>query len=180
MKKLFSAFACIAIAASVASAAPAKASAKKSSGNGEGKIGLGYTASLATSNLPNVNLTLGNVAFRYWSPGSMGFEGLFGFNQGDDIKLTNFGGKILAKIEEKPNVCLYGFGIVEICSYSVKSADISDTETVIGGGVGAELTIPGIPNLTFLTEMGLLNANKAKVTRTFGEWIPTAGVRYYW
>jgi hypothetical protein len=168
MKKLLTLACLISLVTGVAFAkeAPKKASAS----SGESRIGLGFNTQLS-------NFGVSSLSLRYWGSDNLGFEGLFGFSFGDNTRFLDLGGKILALFKKEQNMDLYGFGLLGIENYKI--GDTSDTNLTIGGGVGVEFFLPGLPNLGFGTELGLFYNNGTKVFGTVANWIPQVGMRYY-
>jgi hypothetical protein len=156
-----------------ASAAQTQTYSSSSSNDTAGRFGLGFNSQL--------NGGLGSFALRYWSSASLGFEGIFGFALGDDSKIFDIGGKILIPVKKAQNLNLYGFGLLGLDSVTreIAGEDETDTGVIIGGGFGTEFFFNGIPDLAFLAEMGIGYNSNTKVFGTFGNWLSTVGLRYY-
>jgi hypothetical protein len=151
--------------------------------DGGGSLGLGFQGSAVSG-------TIGSAAAaRYWFPdGKFGVEGALGFmfnNSSDrprDKSAISMTGKFLGALRREHNITVYWFGLfgLEYLSH-VNPDDTTNTDTKpdLLGGLGAEFFLPGIPNLGFSTEVGVGYAGRAETFGTFGSWIPTAGVKYY-
>jgi hypothetical protein len=138
-----------------------------------GMTGLGFNTQLTDAGVTALSL-------RYWSGKNLGIEGLFGFTTGDNTTAFDLGLKILGALKTEPYTKVYGFGIIGIENRSkVNGVNDSDTGTTIGGGLGVEFFIPGLPNLSFGSEIGLLYNSTQKQIGTYAGWIPNVGMRYY-
>ncbi len=158
-------------------AGTATAAAKRSS---DMRFGVGFSQQLS-------DLGLDSFAARFWVNRTFGVEGLFGFMFGDN-RVFDFGFKFLANLKREQNMNVYAFGLVGMENYEFKKdangadiAKISETTTSAGGGFGVEFFLQGLPNLSFGAETGLAFRNPAKVGRfqTFGNWLSSVGMRYY-
>jgi len=138
------------------------------------RLGIGFNSQLS---LVGVN----TISVRYWQD-MIGFDGMLGFSLGDPNKYFDLGGKVLFAIKKEQNMKLYGFGLLGIENASrnpVTGEDKSDTSVTFAGGLGAEFFLQGLPNLGFSTELGVGYNSTSKIFGTVGNWIPNAGVRYY-
>lgn len=152
----------------------APASSYKSYSNS--RIGVGFNSQLSQAGVNSVSV-------RYWADDRIGFDGMLGFALGDNNKYFDLGGKILFVLRKEQNASIYGFGLLGIENASTKNPftgdTTSDTGVTVAGGLGAEFFLTGLPNLGFSTELGLGYNSTSKIFGTFGNWIPSAGVRYY-
>ena len=152
----------------------------KSSSSSSGQFGIGYSRMGARV----VNVTLDQIAARYWISEEIGIDLGLGFSSGDAESAVLFSGKFLYSFINRDNIKLYllaglGFGNYDPKRPMTDSASIFMAE----GGVGIEYFV--IPCLSVLTEIGLrygsasANGNSNSQFNTFGDWIPEAGVRFY-
>ncbi len=155
-----------------------RSSSKSSSSSG--KFGLGY--SRLGSRVANV--TLDQIAARYWINNEIGVDFGIGFSSGDAESAVLFSGKFLYSIINRDKVKFYllagiGFGNYDPKTFGGQSQSLFMAE----GGAGIEYFV--IPCLSVLTEIGLrygsasANGNSVSQFNTFGDWIPEAGVRFY-
>lgn len=144
------------------------------------RIGLGFSQQLSDQNLSS-------MAARFWVTPSYGFEGLFGFQFGDD-RIIDFGGKFLGALRHEQNLTVYGFGLLGIENTEFKNTNNepgfnnseSQTMTTFGFGLGVEFFFQGLPNLSFMAETGLGYRNPSSggsfgTTSSFMD----LGLRYY-
>jgi hypothetical protein len=150
------------------------------SSSSDRKIGIGFNNQLSgiVGGFTGVN----GLSIRYWDD-KLGLEGILGFASGDVTSSVDIGGKFLGLLKKEQNMNIYGFGIVGIESYSkIAGVSNSDTSFLIGGGLGTEFFIPGLPNLGFSAEIGLGFRSLGKDSTefaTFSGWLPDVGIRYY-
>ncbi|GEM_PF-1163678 len=152
----------------------------------DAKTGFGFNSQLSGNTTVDVNgqpqpiPATTSLALRYWTAGSMGFEGILGFGFGDNAKGFDLGGKVLGVIKKESNMRVYGYGIIGIENVSIKvqGKDYSDTAFTIGTGVGAEFFLSNLPNLGFGVEAGIGYNSSSKLFGTQAG-LTNVGVRYY-
>lgn len=135
-----------------------------------GKIGIGANSQLSA-------IGLNSLAIRYWPTSRFAMDGLLGFAFGGDNKAFDIGAKFLGVIKAEQNMRLYGAGII-----GVENTDIngkSDTAFVIGGGLGVEFFLSGLPNLGFGAEFGVGYDSVTKTFSTVSTLLQSIGIRYY-
>lgn len=167
----------------------AKTQYTKPSSSNSGKFGLGYSklninlgAAAAAAGVEDVSLD--QIAARYWFSDDMGIDITLGFRAGDAQSTVLFGGKLIGKFIKVNKLDVYWLAGLAFGSYDPKIKNI-DSMTVfrMQGGVGAEFYV--LPCLSVLTEMGLLfqtasgNGNSKNDFGVFADWLPQAGVRFY-
>ncbi len=137
-------------------------------------VGIGFNSQFS-------NVGLNGISLRYWLSDALGIEGVLGFSFGDNVRYFDLGGKILGVLRSEQNLTLYGFGLLGMENREIKIAGTTDSDTniFIGGGLGAEFFLQGIPNLGFGTELGLIYNGWTEDFGTFASWMPSVGVRYY-
>lgn len=156
-----------------------------SSSSSSGKFGLGYSKiSVDAGRFGNGNVNLDQIAARYWFSDSIGADFGIGFTTGDAQAAVLFSAKVIGSVLKINKLTLYwlaggGFG-----NYDPKIAGTNSMSVVmIQGGVGAEFYV--LPCLSVLTEMGIrytsVSANGTSFSQTgiFADWLPQAGVRFY-
>ncbi len=164
-----------------------KSSYKSSSEHGQFAIGYSKTTVGVGGNARNAgigDLDLDQVAARYWINDTIGVEAQLGFSSGDINSSVLFGAKVLGKIIQVNKLDIYCMAGIAFGSYDPKINGVNSlTLFRIQGGVGAEYYI--LPCLSILTEMGLrydsasANGNSNNQFSLFADWLPQAGVRFY-
>ncbi|MDD3054073.1 MAG: outer membrane beta-barrel protein [Endomicrobiaceae bacterium] len=149
-----------------------------------GKFAVGYSQ----IPVPGDNTDTNNVpsfAGRYWFNENMGIDVTIGFQSGDGDDICLVGGKFLGKLYTIKNLdiyCLAGLQFGTVSVYNGNGGTSSETAFRLMGGFGAEYFI--LPCLSVLTEVGLcfetVNSDpNFSQFKTFAEWLPQAGVRFY-
>ena len=162
------------------SSSSSSSSSKSSSSSSSGKFGIGYSRMGSRV----VNVTLDQIAARYWINNEIGVDFGLGFSSGDAESAVLFSGKFLYSFINRDKVKLYvlagvGFGNYDPKTFGGQSMSLFMAE----GGLGIEYFV--IPCLSLLTEIGLrygsasANGNSVSQFNTFGDWVPEAGVRFY-
>ena len=188
MKKFASVVLSLVLFVGVSFAAQSAKTAKSSSSN-SGKFAIGYSklninlgAASAAAGVGDVSLD--QIAGRYWFNDDMGIDVTLGFRSGDAQSTVLLGGKIIGKFIKVNKLDVYWLAGLAFGSYDPKVNNM-DSMTVfrIQGGVGAEFYV--LPCLSVLTEMGLSfqtasgNGNTRSDFGIFADWLPQAGVRFY-
>lgn len=169
MRKFVLAVCCMTLAAGTVFAAPAP----KTASSKATRIGVGFNTQF--SQAPGLSA-------RAWLSDTLGIEGVLGFTSGDQNSSVALGGKVLSSLKKEQNLNLYGFGLLGFESVSkIGGASVSETDVTIGGGVGAEFFLQGLPNLGFGTEIGIRYGGITgfKQFSTSADWLTNVGVRYY-
>lgn len=163
------------------SGSSSKSTSSKSSSSSSGDFGIGYSRMGARV----VNVSLDQIAARYWISEEIGIDLGLGFSSGDAEAAVLFSGKFLYSFINKDKVKFYLLAGIGFGNYEDKRTWNSQSQSVFlaEGGVGIEYFV--IPCLSVLTEIGLrygsvsANGNSNSQFNTFGDWIPEAGVRFY-
>ena len=166
---------------SSSSGSSSKSTSSKSSSSSSGDFGIGYSRLGARV----VNVSLDQIAVRYWISEEIGVDAGLGFSSGDAEAAVLFTGKFLYSFINRDKVKFYLLAGLGFGNYENKQAWNSQSQSlfIVEGGVGIEYFV--IPCLSVLTEIGLrygsvsANGNSASQFNTFGDWIPEAGVRFY-
>jgi len=155
-------------------------SSKSSSSSSSGKFGIGYSRMGARI----VNVTLDQIAGRYWINNEIGVDFGLGFSSGDAESTVLFSGKFLYSFINRDKVKLYMLAGVGFGNYDPKTTFGQSMSLFMAeGGLGIEYFV--IPCLSLLTEVGLrygsasANGTSFSQFNTFGDWVPEAGVRFY-
>lgn len=156
----------------------------KSSGN----FGLGYSKITITSDFYGQSFDFDQIAGRYWFSDTMGIDVKLGFGSGEANSRLLFSANLVGKFLNANKLNIYWLVGINFGNYKIKGA-MTDTDISIfcfQGGVGAEYFV--LPCLSVLTEMGIRyksikpDVTGAKTDTDFGifaDWLPQAGVRYY-
>ena len=161
-------------------------SADKNSSSSAVKLGLGY--SKISVNLGNGqglgNVSLDQVAGRFWFSDNLGIDVSLGFKAGDAQTAILLGGSIIGKFIKVNKLDIYWLAGIAFGSYDPKVRGTNSlTVFRVKGGVGAEYYV--LPCLSVLTEMGIAfqsasgNGNSFNDFGIFADWLPQAGIRYY-
>ena len=189
MKKLsavlLSLMLCVSVSFAARGGTASSAKSSKSTSSSSGKFGLGYSKiSVDAGRFGNGNVNLDQVAARYWFSDTIGADFAIGFTTGDAQAAVLFSAKLVGSIVKVNKLTVYwlvggGFG-----NYDPKvSGANSMSVTMFQGGAGAEYYV--LPCLSVLTEMGVrytsVSANGTSFSQTgiFADWLPQAGVRFY-
>ncbi|MBR3627224.1 MAG: hypothetical protein IKN42_00075 [Elusimicrobia bacterium] len=160
-------------------------STSSSSSSSSGNFGIGYSKiSIDAGRFGNGNINLDQVAARYWFSDSIGADFALGFTTGDAQAAVLFSAKVIGSIFKVNKLTLYWLAGAGFGSYDPKVTGANSMSVVmINGGVGAEYYV--LPCLSVLTEMGIrytsVSANGTSFSQTgiFADWLPQAGVRFY-
>lgn len=166
------------------------------SSSSSGKFGLGYSKAAYSVGLnlgagnQNFNFEFDEIAMRYWFNDNLGLDAQLGFGSGDINTRILVGAKLVGKIKQIGGLKLYWLAGFNYGSYKIKgqggARDTDNTILAVQGGVGAEYFI--LPCLSVLTEMGIRyinvkpdvqGANSVGDFGVFADWLPQAGVRFY-
>ena len=166
-------------------------SQKSSKSSSSGKFGLGYSkAEFDTGNWDGV-VGINEVAGRYWFSDSFGIDVKLGFGSGDATTRVLVGANIVGTIKDFNSLKIYwlaglSFGSYKVKEYFTNGDDLDVSLMGVQGGFGAEYFV--LPCLSVLTEMGIRyvsvkpDVNGADSINDFGifaDWLPQAGVRFY-
>jgi hypothetical protein len=165
MKKVIAALAIIAVAVNLSFAA--KVATVQSVGS---KTAIGFSNQM-------VGLMVSSFAVRSWLTNKIGVEGLLGFYSSDTDKQFGIGGKFLYLIKEDSATKFYGAGVVAV--RSIDNGFTSENYVTIGAGLGWEVFITEVKNLSLCAEIGLGYDSEAKAFGTLGFGLDTLGIRYY-
>jgi len=161
--------------------------AKSSSGkscSSSGKFGIGYSKVSVNAGQQLGNVGVDQIAGRYWINDEIGVDFGLGFSSGDAEAAVLFTGKFLYSFINRDKLKVYmlagvGFGNYDPKRFGGNSMSVFMAE----GGLGIEYFV--IPSLSLLTEIGLrygsvsANGNSFSQFNTVGDWVPAAGVRFY-
>ncbi|MCR4663682.1 MAG: hypothetical protein K5622_07370 [Endomicrobiaceae bacterium] len=167
-----------------------KASSSSSS-QSSGNFGLGYSKRSYEVNIGNVGtVTFDQIAGRYWFNDSFALDVKLGFGSGDLTSRVLVGANIVGKIVSINKLNVYWLAGLDFGNYKLKgqngAQDIDNSIFGFQGGLGAELFV--LPCLSVLTEMGIRytsvkpdiqGANSVTDFGIFADWLPQAGVRFY-
>jgi len=155
-----------------------------------GQFGLGYSKAGYDTNIQGIgNVSFDEIAMRYWFSDNLGIDVQLGFGSGDINTRILVGAKLVGKIKQISSLRLYWLAGFNFGSYKVKgqgplAQDQDNSILAVQGGVGAEYFI--IPCLSVLTEMGIRyisvkpdGGNSVSDFGVFADWLPQAGVRFY-
>ena len=161
-------------------------SSKKQSGKaecGHGSFGLGYSKT-STIQTRVGNADLDQIAVRYWINDDIAFDAQFGFDSGDNSATVLFGAKFIYNLVKLHKFNGYLHAGVAFGNYDPKQNGVNSMSLFrISGGLGAEYFL--VPCFSLLTEMGIryesasANGNNVSQFGTFADWLPQAGVRFY-
>ncbi len=163
-----------------------KKSSYKSGSAEHGNFGVGYSkTTIAFGNAFGINdLELDQIAARYWINDTIGIDAQLGFSSGDVNSSVLFGAKVIGKFIQVNKLDIYWMAGLAFGSYDPKIGGVNSLSIFrITGGVGAEYYI--IPCLSVLTELGIrydsasANGNSNSQFGIFADWLPQAGVRFY-
>jgi len=158
-------------------------STKSSSSSSSGNFGIGYSKIDINIGRFGNAVGLDQVAARYWFNDSIGADFALGFTTGDAQAAVLFSGKVIGSIFEVNRLTIYWLAGAGFGNYDPKNGGNSMSVVMINGGLGAEFYV--IPCLSVLTEMGIrytsVSANGTSFSQTgiFADWLPQAGVRFY-
>ena len=139
-----------------------------------GRLGFGFTSQFS----PN---QIDAVSAKYWLNTNLCFQGILGTQlNSDDTNEIDFGGKVFFKIKDEKNMHLLVGGNMVIAYEDPDKGD-SVTTVFLGGLVGVEFFLSGLPNLSFSTEIGFGIANNDNNTKIGfdADTFLTAGIHYY-
>lgn len=169
------------------SSSSSKSSSSSSSSSSSGSFGLGYSKFEFNTQQQGVGVvTFDEIAGRYWFNDNLGMDIEFGFGSGDLNTRFLVGGKIIGNFIKVNKLNIYWLAGLMFGSYTWKGGGRDVTSSIFGfqGGVGAELYV--LPCLSVLTEMGLRylsvkpdGGNTMTDFGVFADWLPQAGVRFY-
>jgi hypothetical protein len=147
-----------------------------------GKIGMGFN--FISYRGFNGQDTAPALAARFWFDDNVGIEGTFAFSSGKHSDLYYVGGKLLAIVKNYKTLNLYAsfFGGFGDASNNPNDEDASAFIFKIGAGLGVEWFV--LDHLAVSTECGLafLSNSNSNVGNSFGvyaDWLPNAGIRFY-
>ncbi|MFC1501657.1 hypothetical protein ACFL58_04335 [Elusimicrobiota bacterium] len=119
------------------------------------------------------------VSYRVWTgKNGIGWEALLGFADIDNgtgaVSTSVLGGKYLKCLKKEQNLKAYFFALVAI-------KDTGENGTMLGGGLGVEFFLNGLPNLGFGAEIAAISddTKNAKFTGISAGPESSIGVRYY-
>jgi hypothetical protein len=174
---------------SSSSSSSQKKSSSSSSSSSSGSFGLGYSQvnfNQSINGVGNISFAFDEVAGRYWFDDKLAIDVQLGFGSGDATSRFLIGGKVLGNVVSLNNLNVYLFGGLAFGSFTLKTGPQDQDFSLfsIHGGVGAEYYV--LPCLSVLTEMGLRyisvkpdGGNSLSDFAIYAEWLPQAGVRYY-
>ncbi|MDY6967842.1 MAG: hypothetical protein SVR08_04190 [Spirochaetota bacterium] len=139
-----------------------------------GRLGFGFTSQFS----PNL---VDAVSAKYWLNSNLCFQGIFGaLLNSDATNEIDLGGKVLFKIKDEENMHLLVGGRMGIAYEDPDQGD-SVTTVSLGGLIGIEFFLSGLPNLSFSTEIGAGIANDDDNTSIGfdADTFLTAGIHYY-
>ena len=170
-------------------AATNKNSGKSSSSTSStGSFGLGYSKMTIRSDWYNQSYDFDQIAGRYWFNDTMGIDVKLGFGSGEATSRLLLGANIIGKFINVNKLNVYWLVGINFGSFTYKGTggDLDISLFGFQGGVGAEYFV--LPCLSVLTEMGIRyksikpDVTGAKTDTDFGifaDWLPQAGVRFY-
>ena len=163
-----------------------------SSSSSSGSFGIGYskvTIDTIVTGANNLSASFDEIAGRYWFDDKIAIDAQLGFGSGDATSRFLIGGKVIGNVVSLNNLNVYLFGGLSFGSVTIKNvgmggADQDASLFLISGGVGAEYYV--LPCLSVLTEMGIRywsikpdGGNSMNDFGLYADWLPQAGVRYY-
>lgn len=162
-------------------------SSSSSSSKSSGSFGLGYSKFEVNTQQQGVGVvTIDQIAGRYWFNDDLGMDIRFGFGSGDLNSRFLVGANIIGNFIKVNKLNVYWLAGLDFGSYTWKGGGRDVTCSIFGfqGGVGAEYFV--IPCLSVLTEMGIRyisvkpdGGNSMSDFGVFADWLPQAGVRFY-
>lgn len=163
-------------------------SSSSSSSKSSGSFGLGYSKMTIRSDWYNQSYDFDQIAGRYWFNDTMGIDVKLGFGSGEATSRLLLGANIIGKFINVNKLNVYWLVGVNFGSFTYKGTggDLDISLFGFQGGVGAEYFV--LPCLSVLTEMGIRytsikpDVTGAKTDTDFGifaDWLPQAGVRFY-
>ena len=165
-------------------------SSSSSSSKSSGSFGLGYSKFEVNTQQQGVGVvTIDQIAGRYWFNDDLGIDIQFGFGSGDLNSRFLVGAKIIGNFIKVNKLNVYWLAGLDFGNYKLKNAgpfggDVDCSVFVVQGGVGAEYFV--VPCLSVLTEMGIRyisvkpdGGNSMSDFGVFADWLPQAGVRFY-
>ena len=161
------------------SSSKAKSSSSSSS---SGSFGIGYSK-ISVNAGPLGNVGVDQIAGRYWINDEIGLDFGLGFSSGDAEAAVLFSGKFLYSFINRDKLKVYMLAGIGFGNYDPKNGWNSVSVFMAEGGLGIEYFV--IPSLSLLTEIGLrygsvsANGQSQSQFNTFGDWVPAAGVRFY-
>ncbi len=165
-----------------------KSSSSSSSSSSCGNFGLGYSKTTISSDWYGMSFDFDQIAGRYWFNDTMGLDAKVGFGSGEANSRFLLGANLIGKFVNVNKLNVYWVVGVNFGSLTMKGG-ATDTDISLFGfqaGVGAEYFV--LPCLSVLTEMGIRytsvkpDVTGAKTDTNFGifaDWLPQAGVRFY-
>ena len=158
-------------------------SSGSSSSSSSGNFGIGYSKIDINVGQFGNNVGLDQIAARYWFSDSFGADFAIGFTTGDARAAVLFSAKVIGSIVKVNRLTVYWLAGAGFGNYDPKNGGNSMSVVMIQGGAGAEFYV--LPCLSVLTEMGIrytsVSANGTSFSQTgiFADWLPQAGVRFY-
>lgn len=165
-------------------------SSSSSSSSSSGSFGLGYSKATFDTGAFAGTVNVDQVAGRIWFNDNLGLDVQLGFGSGDANTRLLLGAKIIGNFIKVNKLNVYWLAGINFGTYKLKNAglggDLDCSVFGIQGGVGAEYFV--LPCLSVLTEMGLRyfsvdpDVNGMDSVNDFGifaDWLPQAGVRFY-
>ena len=177
---------------SSSSSSSSQKKSSSSSSSSSGSFGLGYSQvnfNQSINGVGNISFAFDEVAGRYWFDDKLAIDVQLGFGSGDATSRFLIGGKVIGNVVSLNNLNVYLFGGLSFGSVTIKNvgmggADQDASLFLISGGVGAEYYV--LPCLSVLTEMGIRywsikpdGGNSMNDFGLYADWLPQAGVRYY-
>ena len=166
-----------------------KSSSSRSSSS-SGKFGLGYSKVEVDTGLNGVGwVYCDQVAGRYWFNDDLGIDVKLGFGSGDATTRILLGANLIGTIKNFNSLKIYWLAGLSYGSYKMKEFfmngdDLDVSVLMVQAGFGAEYHI--LPCLSVLTEMGIRylsvkpdGGNSMSDFGVFADWLPQAGVRFY-
>ena len=137
------------------------------------QIGIGFNSQLS----PNENDA---ISAKYWLNPNLCLQAMAGFSFSDEVNEIDLGGKVLLKMIDEENMYVYAGGGTGIANVDPDQGD-GDTAFWLGGFVGLEFFLSGLPNLGFSTEVGLkiYDYNDNTTFGTDSDTFLSAGIHYY-
>lgn len=164
-------------------------SSSSSSSSSSGQFGIGYSkVSFDTGRNFAGDVSFDQIAGRYWFGDNLGIDVKLGFGSGDLNTRILVGANLIGKIKTISKLNIYWLAGLSFGSYKLKNQGIGgDTDCsifAVQGGVGAEYYV--LSCLSVLTEMGIRyisvkpdGGNSMSDFGVFADWLPQAGVRFY-
>lgn len=157
-------------------------SSSSSSSSSSGSFGIGYSK-VSVNAGPLGNVGVDQIAGRYWINDEIGLDFGLGFSSGDAEAAVLFSGKFLYSFINRDKLKVYMLAGIGFGNYDPKNGGNSVSVFMAEGGLGIEYFV--VPSLSLLTEIGLrygsvsANGNSFSQFNTVGDWVPAAGVRFY-